>query len=95
MSGIAATEFTEGTELFDQEKYWSQVSISIEPDPRTIDATFKQPLADRISQPFNTQGIYSDYRVDDVVVRTTSDAFRRHEVNQWNQIGRASCRERV
>ena len=85
MSGIAATDFTEGAEIFDQEKYWSQVSISIEPDAHFIDTEFKRPLSERIAGPSNVNGIYAEYRVDDVVVRTTSDAFRRHEVNQWNQ----------
>jgi hypothetical protein len=85
MSVTSATDFSEGPELFEQEKYRSQVSIAVEPDPNTIDQEFRKPLKDRISGPISTAGNYVNYRLDDIDVRVPSDAFRQHEVNQWAQ----------
>lgn len=82
---VGSTEsFTEGAELFDQEKYWSTVSTHTEPNPRAMEAEFKKPLSDRIDRnPLRTDGIYAEYVLDDVKVRCPSDAFRKHEVRQW------------
>jgi hypothetical protein len=85
MSVASATDFSEGPELFDQEKYWSQVSTAVEPDPKTIDEEFRKPLKDRISGPINITGKYAYYRLDDVDVRIPADAFRQYEVDQWTQ----------
>ncbi len=82
---VSATDFHEGAELFDQEKYRSQVSTSIEPNSQMIEADFKRPLTERISGPINIPGKYADYRLDDVIVRVPSDAFRRHQAEQWNR----------
>jgi hypothetical protein len=87
MSVNSATDtFTTGPELFDQEKYWSTVSTSIEPDPKAMDEVFnKVPLADRISVLHsNRNSVYGEFRVDDVKVRCPSDAFRKHQKEQWH-----------
>lgn len=88
MSGISATDsFTDGAELFDQEKYRSTVSTSLEPDPIQMEKDFTRPLNQRIIAIHSSdREVYADYRVDDVHVHCTSDAFRAHQQNQWNNV---------
>jgi hypothetical protein len=86
MSVNSATDtFTDSAELFDQEKYWSTVSISIEPDPIQMEEEFKKPLSERIfviqSPPNSMRG---KCRLDDVIVDSVTDAYRIHQKNQWN-----------
>jgi hypothetical protein len=88
MSVTSATEtFTDGAELFDQEKYQSTVTTSIEPDPVQMEQTFKQPLSQRIITIHSPkQSIYGESRVDDVIVRFPSEAFREHQKQQWSVV---------
>src|SRR3569832_1215964 len=90
MSVTSSSVFFVGSVLFDQEKYWSLVSASIEPNPETIDEEFKKPLKDRISGPIHTTGRYAHYHLDDVDVRVPSDAFRQYQVDQWAQAKKAA-----
>ncbi len=91
MSVTSATEsFTDGAELFEQDKYRSTVAIDIEPDindPHHMEHVFKRPLSDRIIPIHShTQGVYGEFRLDDVRVRCPSEAFRRHQQHQWNNV---------
>ena len=81
---VGGVDFSEGAEFFDPEKHSGEVSIDVEPSPQKIESDFKRPLSERISGPITTRGIYSDYRLDDVSVRAPSEAFRRHQMSQWN-----------
>jgi hypothetical protein len=86
MSVGSIESFTEGAELFDQEKYRSTISIHTEPNPRAMEAEFQKPLSDRINRiPLRTDGIYAEYVLDDVKVRCPSDAFRQHEIREWEK----------
>jgi len=85
--GSATESFSEGAELFDQEKYKSTVSTYTEPNPRAMEEEFKKPLSDRIHRiPLRKEGIYAEYILDDVKVRCPSDAFRAHQVHLWNNL---------
>jgi hypothetical protein len=86
MSVTSATEtFTDGAELFDQEKYQSTVTSSFEPDPIQMEQNFKRPLSERITPIHShSRGLYGEYRLDDVIVRCPSEAFRKHQAEQWN-----------
>lgn len=86
MSGISATDsFTDGAELFDQEKYRSTVSTSFEPDPIQMERDFTRPLSHRIITIHSgDREVYADYRVDDVNVRCPSEPFRQHQLNRWS-----------
>jgi hypothetical protein len=88
MSVTSATEtFTEGPELFEQEKYKSTVTISIEPDPVQMEQDFKKPLSQRIiPMHSHTKNVYGEYRLDDVIVRCPSEPFREHQKHQWNTV---------
>jgi len=88
MSGISATDsFTDGAELFDQEKYRSTVSTSREPDPIQMEKDFTRPLNQRIITLHSSdREVFADYSVDDVHVHCTSDAYRAHQQNQWNNV---------
>ncbi len=92
MSVNSATEtFTDGAELFDQEKYQSTVTSSFEPDPIQMEQDFKRPLSERITPiHHHTRGIYGEYRLDDVIVRCPSEAFRKHQAEQWHTIKKES-----
>jgi len=82
----SATEtFTDSAELFDQEKYQSTVRTYQEPDLERIEETFQRPLSERIVRPV-TKNVYGEYRLDDVIVRCPSDAFREHQVQEWNTL---------
>ncbi|HEX2579934.1 MAG TPA: hypothetical protein VHK67_06000 [Rhabdochlamydiaceae bacterium] len=86
MDAISAAEtFTDSAELFNQDKYKSTVEISLEPDPIQMEKDFQKPLSQRII-PIHTQtkSIYGDYRVDDVLVRCPSEAYRAHQQRQWD-----------
>ena len=85
MSVSSATEsFTDGAQLFDQEKYQSTVSISIEPDPVQMEKDFQKPLNQRFITLYSDHAHYAKYRLDDVEVRCPSDAFREYQTNQWS-----------
>lgn len=88
MSVSSVTEtFTDGAELFDQDKYQSTVTISLEPDPIQMEQDFKRPLSERITPiQSHSRGIYGEYRLDDVIVRCPAEAFRKHQAEQWNTI---------
>ncbi len=85
MSVHSATDsFTDGADLFDQEKYWSTVSTSIEPDPIAMETEFNKPLSERIIlMPSGRHSTQEQYRLDDLIVRVPSAAFRQHQINQW------------
>ena len=88
MSVTSATEtFTDGAELFDQEKYQSTVTISIEPDPIRMEQDFNKPLSQRIITIHSlTKNVYGEYGLDDVKVHCPSEAFREHQKQQWNAV---------
>jgi hypothetical protein len=88
MSVTSATEiFTDGAELFNQEKYQSTVTTSFDPDPTQMEQDFKRPLSHRIIPIHShTKSIYGEYRLDDVIVRCPSEAFREHQKQQWDTI---------
>ncbi len=88
MSVSSATEtFIDGAELFDQEKYQSTVTTSLEPDPIQMEEDFKRPLSQRIIPIHShTRNVYGEYRLDDVIVRCPSEAFRKHQEQQWNMV---------
>lgn len=84
MSVSSATDtFTDGAQLFDQDKYQSTVSISIEPDPIQMEKDFQKPLNQRFITLHSGNDVYAEYRLDDVQVRCPSDAFREYQSNQW------------
>lgn len=88
MSVNSATDsFTDGAELFDQEKYQSTVTTSIEPDPVQMEQTFNRSLSRRIIAMHSpTKSIYGESRLDDVIVRCPSEAFREHQKQQWSVV---------
>src|ERR1700675_4028536 len=88
MSVTSATEtFTDGAELFDQDKNKSTVTTSIEPDPIQMEQDFNKPLSQRIIPIHShTKSVYGEYRLDDVMIRCPSEAFREHQKQQWNAI---------
>jgi hypothetical protein len=88
MSVTSATEtFTDGAELFDQEKYLSTVTTSLDPDPVQMERDFQRPLSQRIIPIHShTKSIYGEYRLDDVIVRCPSEAFRQYQRQQWNVV---------
>jgi hypothetical protein len=88
MSVTFATEtFTDGAELFDQEKYQSTVTTSLDPDPIQMEKDFKRPLSQRIIPIHShTKNVYGEYRLDDVLVRCPSEAFREYQRQQWNTV---------
>ncbi|HEY5234742.1 MAG TPA: hypothetical protein VIJ14_01080, partial [Rhabdochlamydiaceae bacterium] len=88
MSVTSATEsFTDGAELFEQDKYQSTVQTSLEPDTTQIEQEFKKPLSQRIiPMHSHTKSVYGESRLDDVIVRCPSLAFRDHQKQQWNDV---------
>lgn len=85
MSVTSATEtFTDGAQLYNQEKYDSKVSISIE-DPIVLEKDdFEKPLAQRFITLYSDNPVYAEYRLDDVAIRCPSDAFREYQRSQWS-----------
>jgi hypothetical protein len=90
MSVTSATEsFTDGAELFEQDKYGSTVEIDLEPDldnPHQMEYPFNRPLSQRIVPiPSNTPNVDLT-RLDDVLVLCPSKAFRNYQKHQWNNV---------
>lgn len=88
MSVNSATEsFTNDAELFDQEKYQTTVTTSLDPDPTQIEQAFKNPLSQRII-PIHShnESAFGEWRLDDVLVRAPSEAFRKHQKEQWGAV---------
>jgi len=88
MSVTSATEsFIDGAELFDQEKYQTTVTTSLDPDPTQIEQAFNTPLSQRIIQIHSYRdSIYGEWRLDDVLIRCPSEAFRKHQKQQWSAL---------